>query len=70
MMRATSRPSWPPPRYRHTVGVARSWHFISVYGFVLTGVFFVCGLLTSDQWRRLVPKWKHVLLLRHLSLSA
>jgi methionine sulfoxide reductase catalytic subunit len=43
------------PGYRHTVGVARSWHFISVYGFVLTGVFFVCGLLTSDQWRRLVP---------------
>jgi methionine sulfoxide reductase catalytic subunit len=43
------------PGYRHTVGVARAWHFITVYGFVLTGVFFVCGLLTSDQWRRLVP---------------
>jgi methionine sulfoxide reductase catalytic subunit len=43
------------PGYRHTVGVARSWHFISVYGFVFTGVFFVAGLLTSDQWRRLVP---------------
>jgi sulfoxide reductase catalytic subunit YedY len=43
------------PGYRHTVGVARAWHFITVYGFVLTGVFFVCGLLTSDQWLRLVP---------------
>jgi methionine sulfoxide reductase catalytic subunit len=43
------------PGYRHTVGVARSWHFITVYGFVFTGVFFVAGLLTSDQWRRLVP---------------
>ena len=43
------------PGYRHTVGVARSWHFITVYGFVLTGVFFVIGLLTTDQWRRLVP---------------
>jgi sulfoxide reductase catalytic subunit YedY len=43
------------PGYRHTVGVARSWHFLTVYGFVLTGVFFVCGLLTSDQWQRLVP---------------
>lgn len=43
------------PGYRHTVGVARSWHFINVYGFVLTGVLFVCGLLTSDQWMRLVP---------------
>jgi methionine sulfoxide reductase catalytic subunit len=29
--------------------------FINVYGFVLTGVFFICGLLTSNQWQRLVP---------------
>jgi len=43
------------PGYRHTVGIARCWHFINVYGFVLTGLFFVCGLLTSDQWQRLVP---------------
>jgi sulfoxide reductase catalytic subunit YedY len=43
------------PGYRHTVGMARSWHFITVYGFVLTGVFFVIGLLTSTQWERLVP---------------
>jgi len=43
------------PGYRHTVGIARSWHFITVYGFVLTGVFFVIGLLTSTQWERLVP---------------
>ncbi len=43
------------PGYRHTIGVARSWHFLNVYGFVLVGVFFVCGLLTSDQWMRLVP---------------
>jgi sulfoxide reductase catalytic subunit YedY len=43
------------PGYRHTVGIARSWHFITVYGFVFTGVFFVIGLLTSTQWERLVP---------------
>jgi DMSO/TMAO reductase YedYZ molybdopterin-dependent catalytic subunit/thiosulfate reductase cytochrome b subunit len=43
------------PGYCHTVGVARCWHFINVYGFVLTGVFLVSGLLTSDQWQRLVP---------------
>jgi len=43
------------PGYRHTVGIARSWHFITVYGFVLTGIFFVIGLLTSTQWERLVP---------------
>jgi len=44
------------PGYRHTVGVARSWHFLSVYGFVLTGVFFVLMLFCTDQWRRLVPQ--------------
>ena len=43
------------PGYCHTIGIARCWHFINVYGFVFTGVFFVCGLLTSEQWRRLVP---------------
>jgi DMSO/TMAO reductase YedYZ molybdopterin-dependent catalytic subunit/thiosulfate reductase cytochrome b subunit len=43
------------PGYRHTVGIARCWHFVNVYGFVLTGIFFVAGLLTSDQWQRLVP---------------
>ncbi len=48
-------PAFALPGYRHTVGLARCWHFINVYGFVLTGVFFVCGLLTSNQWQRLVP---------------
>jgi hypothetical protein len=27
------------PGYRHTVGIARVWHFINVHGFILTGVF-------------------------------
>ena len=44
------------PGYRHTVGVARSWHFLDVYGFVLTGVFFVILLFGTAQWRRLVPQ--------------
>jgi sulfoxide reductase catalytic subunit YedY len=43
------------PGYRHTVGMARSWHFLSVYGFVLNGVVFVALLFLTDQWRRLVP---------------
>src|SRR5439155_15640427 len=43
------------PGYRHTVGLARAWHFIMVYGFVLTGVFFICACLTSGHWHRLVP---------------
>jgi sulfoxide reductase catalytic subunit YedY len=43
------------PGYRHTIGVARIWHFINVHGFIITGVFFVTMLFVSDQWRRLVP---------------
>ena len=43
------------PGYRHTIGIARIWHFINVHGFILTGVFFVTMLFVSEQWRRLVP---------------
>jgi methionine sulfoxide reductase catalytic subunit len=48
-------PLFALPGYRHTVGVARSWHFINVYGFIVNGVMFVALLLATDQWRRLVP---------------
>ena len=44
------------PGYRHTVGIARSWHFLDVYGFILTGVFFVVMLFSTGQWRRIVPQ--------------
>ena len=43
------------PGYRHTVGVARSWHFIDVYGFIITGLIFIPLLFVSGQWERLVP---------------
>ena len=43
------------PGYRHTVGVARSWHFIDVYGFIITGLIFIPLLFVSGQWTRLVP---------------
>jgi len=43
------------PGYRHTVGIARSWHFLDVYGFILTGMFFVAMLFGTEQWRRIVP---------------
>ena len=48
-------PLFALPGYRHTIGVARSWHFIDVYGFIITGLTFVTLLFTTDQWRRLVP---------------
>ena len=43
------------PGYRHTVGIARSWHFITVPFFIINGVIFIFLLLYTDQWRRLVP---------------
>ena len=43
------------PGYRHTIGVARAWHFVNVYGFIITGVIFVSLLLTTGQWQRIVP---------------
>jgi DMSO/TMAO reductase YedYZ molybdopterin-dependent catalytic subunit/thiosulfate reductase cytochrome b subunit len=55
-------PFFATPGYRHTVGIARSWHFLNVYGFTLTGVFFVFMLFATEQWRRLVPHSSLVLL--------
>src|SRR6185312_7521192 len=47
------------PGYRHSVGIARSWHFITVPFFLLNGLIFTVLLLFTDQWRRLVPvSWK------------
>jgi sulfoxide reductase catalytic subunit YedY len=48
-------PVFALPGYRHTVGVARSWHFIDIYGFVITGAIFVTLLFATEQWRRIVP---------------
>jgi DMSO/TMAO reductase YedYZ molybdopterin-dependent catalytic subunit/thiosulfate reductase cytochrome b subunit len=43
------------PGYRHTIGVARVWHFINVHGFILTGIIFAIMLFNTEQWRRIVP---------------
>jgi len=43
------------PGYRHTVGIARAWHFINVHGFIITGLIFIGMLFESEQWRRIVP---------------
>ena len=50
------------PGYRHTIGIARVWHFINVHGFIFTGIFFIVMLLTTEQWRRIVPASPLVLL--------
>jgi DMSO/TMAO reductase YedYZ molybdopterin-dependent catalytic subunit/thiosulfate reductase cytochrome b subunit len=43
------------PGYRHTIGIARVWHFINVHGFIITGIVFAVMLFATEQWRRIVP---------------
>ncbi len=43
------------PGIRHTIGLARWWHFSINLLWVLTGVAFYVLLFTTDQWRRIVP---------------
>src|SRR5579872_524223 len=49
------------PGYRHTVGMARHWHFLSAMFWVGNGVIFVVLLFGTGQWKRLVPtSWQIV----------
>jgi DMSO/TMAO reductase YedYZ molybdopterin-dependent catalytic subunit/thiosulfate reductase cytochrome b subunit len=43
------------PGYRHTIGMARHWHFLSVLFWLGNGALFVILLFATDQWKRLVP---------------
>ncbi|MDQ2753591.1 MAG: cytochrome b/b6 domain-containing protein, partial [Bacteroidota bacterium] len=49
------------PGYKHTVGIARVWHFLTVPFFILNGAAFVLLLFYTNQWQRLVPvSWRIV----------
>ncbi len=49
------------PGYRHTIGMARHWHFLSALFWVGNGLVFVVLLFATDQWKRLVPNtWQIV----------
>lgn len=49
------------PGYKHTVGIARVWHFLTVPFFVLNGAIFIFLLFYTSQWERLVPvSWEIV----------
>jgi sulfoxide reductase catalytic subunit YedY len=49
------------PGGRHTVGMARHWHFLSLVVWVLNGIAFAILLFSGAQWRRLVPvSWRIV----------
>lgn len=43
------------PGYRHTIGTARSWHFLNVPFFLVNGAVFVAFLFTTNHWMRIVP---------------
>jgi thiosulfate reductase cytochrome b subunit len=43
------------PGVRHSIGLARWWHFSFDLLWVITGAIFYVLLFTTDQWHRLVP---------------
>ncbi|HWG44451.1 MAG TPA: molybdopterin-dependent oxidoreductase [Gemmataceae bacterium] len=49
------------PGYRHTIGMARHWHFLSILFWVGNGVVFVVMLFCTEQWRRLIPTSWHII---------
>ena len=49
------------PGYRHTIGMARHWHFLSVLFWVGNGVVYGGLLFLTPHWRRLIPaSWQIV----------
>lgn len=53
---SVSLPKWLGiPGIRHTVGLARWWHFSFDLLWLINGVIFYVLLFTTDQWQRLVP---------------
>ncbi len=49
-------PTWLGiPGLRHTIGLARWWHFSVNLLWTLNGIAFYALLFSTDQWRRLVP---------------
>ena len=43
------------PGLRHTIGLARWWHFSTNLLWAVNGIAFYVLLFSTDQWRRLVP---------------
>jgi thiosulfate reductase cytochrome b subunit len=43
------------PGGRHTIGLARHWHFLSVLFWVGNGIVYVVLLLLTPHWQRIVP---------------
>lgn len=43
------------PGRKHTVGMARHWHFLSILFWFVNGVVYLFFLFYTPHWRRLVP---------------
>lgn len=53
---AVTLPGWfGIPGIRHSIGLARWWHFSCDLIWLLNGVVFYVLLFSTDQWQRLVP---------------
>lgn len=48
------------PGYRHTVGVAQHWHFLSDLFWIVNGLIYVVLLFVFSHWARLVPTSWHI----------
>lgn len=44
------------PGFRHSIGLARWWHFSFDFLWLLNGLVFYVLLFSSGQWRRIVPR--------------
>jgi DMSO/TMAO reductase YedYZ molybdopterin-dependent catalytic subunit/thiosulfate reductase cytochrome b subunit len=53
---AVTLPGWLGiPGIRHSIGLARWWHFSTTLFWMVNGVVFYVLLFATDQWLRLVP---------------
>ena len=43
------------PGFRHTIGMARHWHFMSDLLWIVAGLVYVVMLFVSGHWERIVP---------------
>jgi thiosulfate reductase cytochrome b subunit len=54
---AVGLPRWLGiPGFRHSIGLARWWHFSFDLLFVINGALFYILLFSSGQWQRLIPR--------------
>ena len=49
------------PGYRHTIGMARHWHFLSDLLWIAAGLVYVVMLFVSGHWARVTPTSWHML---------